>query len=408
MIRLDVWLTMPSGEGLKAGTLIAADPDTVNGALRGQFRYSYEYLEKSQSFPLDPLHLPLSEEILNADRPYAGVHGVFEDSLPDDWGRKLMVRLHNLSRNEQRVPQLLQLIENHGLGAISYVEEGQPELKTTGVSSRHLQELALLADKFEQEPATVADDDFSLLLQAGTSPGGARPKALVEDKQGSYLAKFASIKDQLDVVSLEAATMELARKSEIETAETRIMPLNSRKCLLVKRFDINNAGGRNHLLSMQSLLKADGYYNASYLDLAQVIKHISANPGEDLLRLYRQMVFNVMIGNTDDHLKNFLMLHDDTGWRLSPAFDLVPNIGFNSEHVLSIGNSTRPPAGETLLVEAKYFGIKRRQQAVEIVNQIHETVSDWSSVFTENGVPEKDAQRIGVNINMRLEKTKAF
>ncbi|NOX25879.1 MAG: type II toxin-antitoxin system HipA family toxin [Deltaproteobacteria bacterium] len=406
MIRLDVWLTLPSGEDLRAGTLIAADPDPVNGALHGQFRYSSKYLEKSQSFPLDPLHLPLSKEIFNADRPYAGVHGVFEDSLPDDWGRKLMARLRNLSRNAQRVPQLLQLMGNHGLGALSYVEEGRPELKINRVSSRHLQELALLADKFEQEPATVADDEFSLLLQAGSSPGGARPKALVEDKQGSYLAKFSSIKDQLDVVSLEAAAMELARKAGIETAETRVMPLGSKKCLLVKRFDFNDAGGgRNHLLSMQSLLKADGYYNAGYQDLAQVIKHISANPGEDLLRLYRQMVFNVMIGNTDDHLKNFLMLHDDKGWRLSLAFDLVPNIGFNREHVLNIGNSPISPTCETLLLEAKQFGI-RRQQAVEIVNKIHETVSDWSSVFTENGVPEKDAERIGVDINMRLAKTK--
>ncbi len=404
MIRLDVWLTLPSGKSLKAGALIAADPDPVNGSLHGQFRYSSEYLGMPQSFPLDPIHLPLSGETFNADRPYAGVHGVFEDSLPDDWGRKLMARRHNLGRNEQRVPQFLLLLGGDGLGALNYVEDGRPEPKTTGVSCCHLQELALLADKFENEPAAAGVDDFSLLLQAGSSPGGARPKALVEDEQSACLAKFSSIKDHLDVVSLEAATMELARRAGIKTAETRIMPLGSKKCLLVKRFDINDAGGRNHLLSMQSLLKADGYYSAGYQDLTQVIKHNSTNPGKDLLRLYRQMVFNVMIGNTDDHLKNFLMLHDDTGWRLSPAFDLLPNIGFNHEHVLSIGHSTRTPAAETLLREAKQFGIKRRRQAAEIVNQIHETVSGWSSVFTEHGVPEKDVQRIGVDINMRLER----
>jgi serine/threonine-protein kinase HipA len=327
MIRLDVWLTLPSGESLKAGVLVVADPDPVNGALHGQFRYDSNYLNNPQSFPLDPLHLPLSKEIFNADRPYIGVHGVFEDSLPDDWGRKLMVRLHNLSRNEQRVPQLLLLLGNHGLGALSYVEEGRPELKTTGISCRHLPKLALLAERFEQDPTIVADDEFSLLLQAGSSPGGARPKALVEDENGLYLAKFASIKDQLDVVSLEAAAMEIARRAGIETAETKIMPLASGKCLLVKRFDINETGGRNHLISVQSLLKADGYYNAGYQDLAEVLKHVSTNPGEDLRRLYQQLVFNAMIGNTDDHLKNFLMRHDNKGWRLSPAFDLLPNIG---------------------------------------------------------------------------------
>jgi serine/threonine-protein kinase HipA len=406
MIRLDVWMTLPSGESIKAGALITGDPDPIRGGLQGQFRYASEYLEHPQALPLDPLNLSLSEETLDADRPREGVHGVFEDSLPDAWGRRLMVRRHKLSRNEQRVPNLLRKLGNQGLGALSYVEEGRPELKTTGVSCHHLQELALLAKKFEQEPAAVADHELSLLFQAGSSPGGARPKALVEDEKGAYLAKFASAGDQLDVVGLEAAAMELGRRAGFETADTKIVPLGpSNKCLLVKRFDINEAGGRNHLVSMQSLLKADGYYNAGYRDLAEVIKHISSQPGRDLYRLYRQMVFNMMIGNTDDHLKNFIMLHDDAGWRLSPAFDLIPNIGFNREHVLRIGSDTRPPSAGTLLVEAKHFGIKRRQQAVEAIEEIHATVSKWREVFSSCNVPEKDAESMGKDIDRRLKIT---
>lgn len=409
MIRLDVWLTLPSGESIKAGALITGDPDPVRGGLQGQFRYTPEYLEHPQAFPLDPLHLSLSVETFDADRPREGVHGVFEDSLPDDWGRRLMVRRHKLGRNEQRVPNLLRLLGNQGLGALSYVEEGRPELKTTGVSCRHLQELALLAQKFEQAPATAADNELSLLFQAGSSPGGARPKALVEDEKGAYLAKFASTRDRLDVVSLEAAAMELGRRAGIETADTMLIPLGTTiKCLLVKRFDINEGGGRNHLISMQSLLKADGYYNAGYRDLTDVIKHISSQPGQDLHRLYRHMVFNTLIGNTDDHLKNFIMLYDDTGWRLSPAFDLIPNIGFNREHVLRIGLDTRPPNTETLLVEAKHFGIKRRQQAIKVIKEIHEAVSEWPQVFSKCNVPEKDAESIGKDIVQRLKITGSF
>ncbi len=409
MIRLDVWLTMPSGESIKAGALIIGDPDSVRGGLPGQFRYTPEYLEHLQAFPLDPLHLPLSIETFNADRPRAGVHGVFEDSLPDDWGRRLMVRHHKLGRKEQHVPNLLRLLRNQGLGALSYVEEGRPELKTTGVSCQHLQELALLAKKFEQEPATAADNEFSLLFQAGSSPGGARPKALVEDEKGAYLAKFASARDRLDVVSLEAAAMELGRRAGIETADTKLIPLGTTiKCLLVKRFDINEAGGRNHLISMQSLLKAEGYYNAGYRDLTDVIKHTSSQPGHDLHKLYRQMVFNIMIGNTDDHLKNFIMLHDDNGWRLSPAFDLVPNIGFNREHVLRIGLDSYPPNVETLLAETKHFGIKRRQQAMEIIEEIYGVVSKWPKVFSKYNVPEKDAESIGKDIGQRLKKLKVL
>lgn len=186
MIRLDVWLTLFSGGSIKAGTLVVADPDPAGGGLAGQFRYTPEYLEYPRAFALDPLHLQLTTDTFNADRPRAGVHGVFEDSLPDDWGRRLMVRRYKLGRGEQRVPNLLRLLGNKGLGALSYVEEGSPELEKTSVSSRHLEELALLAEKFEQEPAAAIDDEFSLLFQAGSSPGGARPKALVKNENGLY------------------------------------------------------------------------------------------------------------------------------------------------------------------------------------------------------------------------------
>ena len=401
MIRLDVWLTLPSGDVVAAGELVVDDQD-ARGALQGRFRYLPGYLESPQAFPLEPLHLSLSTEIFDADRPRAGVHGVFEDSLPDDWGRRLLVRRYRLGRSEQRIPQLLRLVANQGLGALSYVVQGRPDLKTTGVHCRHLRELAELAEKFEQDGA-MGDDELSLLFQAGSSPGGVRPKALVEDESGAYLAKLASVRDHLDVVSLEAAAMELARRAGIETAESKLLPLGARRCLLVKRFDLNPAGGRNHLVSMQSLLKVDDWYNLGYRDLAEVIKHVSAHPGQDLCRLFRQMVFNVMIGNTDDHLKNFLMLHDDQGWRLSPAFDLVPNIGFNQEHVLRIGLDNRPPDHETLVKEAKYFGIKRRPQAVQVIREVHSAVSEWPTVFSTHGVPAKDGETIGRDITQRLK-----
>jgi serine/threonine-protein kinase HipA len=101
------------------------------------------------------------------------------------------------------------------------------------------------------------------------------------------------------------------------------------------------------------------------------------------------------------------MLHDDTGWRLSPAFDLLPNIGFNQEHVLRIGMDTLPPNAGTLLVEAKHFGIKRRQQAMEVIAEIHGAVSNWPKVFSKCNVPEKDAVSIGKDIDRRLKMTES-
>ncbi|MEW6520598.1 MAG: type II toxin-antitoxin system HipA family toxin [Thermodesulfobacteriota bacterium] len=403
IIKLNVWLTLPTGEIIKTGELAVKDPD-ARGALAGQFRYSREYLEDPRAFPLDPLHLPLVAGSGDADRPQAGVHGVFEDSLPDDWGRKLMARRYRLGRAEQRVPHLLRLLGGQGMGALLYAERGKSPPSSAGVSRRHLAELAHQAEKFEQAPAAMADEELAMLFQAGSSAGGARPKALVIDEKGAYLAKFASSRDQLDVVSLEAAAMELARRAGIDTAETSLLTLGACRCLLVKRFDINAAGGRNHLISMQSLLKADGYYNACYRDLAEVIRHVSTTPQRDLRMLYRQMVFNVMIGNTDDHLKNFCMLHDDEGWRLSPAFDLIPNIGFNQEHVLRIGLDNRPPDLGTILAEARHFGIKRRQQALDIAIKVYEVVAERDAVFTACEVPEKDAETVGMDIKQRMRK----
>jgi serine/threonine-protein kinase HipA len=404
MIKLDVWLTLPAGVVVKAGMLAVSDPD-FRGALQGQFRYDPEYLAAPDAFPLDPLHLPLAAKIFDADRPHSGVHGVFEDSLPDDWGRRIMARRFHLGRTEQRVPHLLQLLGDQGLGALIYADKGKPMLMAPGVSCRHLEELAILAGKFEADPMSVADDELSILFQAGSSPGGARPKALVYDENGAYLAKFASTRDHLDVVGLEAAAMDLARQAGIKTAETSLLMLGSRKCLLVKRFDVNPAGGRNHLISMQTLLATDGYYNAGYRELAEKLRHISAVPQADLRMLYRQMVFNVMVGNTDDHLKNFFMLHGERGWALSPAFDLTPNIGSNQEHVLRIGLDFRVPDLKTILAEAPYFGIKRQQQAMDVVAEIHEVVSQWKSAFNRTGVPEKDARAIGADIVQRLKKS---
>ncbi|MCG2745350.1 MAG: HipA domain-containing protein [Desulfobacteraceae bacterium] len=151
-------------------------------------------------------------------------------------------------------------------------------------------------------------------------------------------------------------------------------------------------------------MKADGYYNISYREMAEVIKHVSASPQQDLHMLYRQMVFNVMIMNTDDHLKNFCMLHDDQGWRLSPAFDLTPDIGDTQEHVLRIGLNNRPSDIEIIFAEAKYFGIKRRQSTINVVQNIYSAVSEWPQIFSDHDVPEKDTEIIGNEIKGNLAR----
>jgi serine/threonine-protein kinase HipA len=405
MIKLNVWVTLANSQTLLAGELVVTDPD-VQGRLQGQFRYSSDYLDHSQAFALDPIHLPLKAENFNADRPHSGVHGVFEDSLPDDWGRRILARRYQLERKQQRVPQLLALLEGQGMGALSYSLDNTFPEKGKDVDGRHLAELHYLAEKFEED-ATSVNEDLALLFRAGSSPGGARPKALIKDRDHLFLAKFASIRDQFDVVALEAATMELARRAGVNTAPTKLVPCGNRKALLVERFDVATvAKGRYHLLSMQTLQKADGYYNASYGDIADIIRRVSTDPSRDLSNLYNQLLFNVLIGNTDDHLKNFCMIFDGDGWKLSPAFDLLPNIGLNREHVLRIGYDNLIANKEVLIREAKNFGIKQRAKADKIITAMLFYVSHWQTVFKEFDVPDRDIQILGRDIEGRTSRVK--
>jgi serine/threonine-protein kinase HipA len=402
MIQLSVWLTLNEKTIMHAGDLVVADPDS-RGALQGQFRYAREYLDWENAFPLDPVHLPLSAEICDAERPRAGIHGVFEDSLPDDWGRRLLSRKHALPRNEQRPPQLLRCLAGDGMGALSYSEGRKPPDTQELLDVCSLEDLQLLANRFEEDAYAVADE-MALLFQAGSSPGGARPKVLVRDAGKSYIAKFQSMRDRFDVVALEAAAMELARRAGVDAAHSRCAPCGKSKILLVERFDRNtNSDTRSHVISMQTLLGADGYYSLGYRDMANIIKKISTDPAGDLKKLFKQLVFHVLIGNTDDHLKNFSMICDGESWRLSPAYDIVPNIGQNREHVLSIQYSTMVPNRAALLGEAKCFGLKQQVKANEIIESVLCEVKRWEEVFQQFKVPRRDIETIGGDITFRIK-----
>ncbi|SHO52086.1 type II toxin-antitoxin system HipA family toxin [Desulfopila aestuarii] len=405
MIKLNVWLVIDPHDAIRAGELIVSDPD-AQGRLLGQFKYTPEYLASPNAFALDPVNLPLQQDVFDANRPHSGVHGVFEDSLPDDWGRRILVRQYNLGRNQQRVPHLLRVLGGNAMGALRYSEGSATPQALPLIESRQLEKIELLSRKFETDPLAV-DEDMALLFQAASSPGGARPKALVHDECRAYLAKFASVKDTFDVVSLEVATMHLARRAGIVAAEVRCLPCGSRKILLVDRFDLGPiTQKRHHCISMQSLLRADGYYNLAYADIAGILRMISANPVEDQRNLFKQMIFNILIGNTDDHLKNFSMLNDGEGWKLSPAYDLVPNIGLNSEHVLRIGLDNRVPDRQTLIKEAKRFGLKQARAVEDELDALVDAVSTWHEVFNLFDVPEEDILVIGRDIEHRLAKIK--
>jgi serine/threonine-protein kinase HipA len=397
MKKINTWLTFDDGRRIFCGEMICRNPDD-RGWIEGAFRYSPEYLEHLHASPLDPVSLALNPEIFEPNRS-AGVFAVFEDSLPDDWGRRLLIRKANLSRPNQTVPELLIALGGTGMGALSYFEKDYKKPEVVSASILDLDTLLEAALKFEQG-YEFEDEEIGALLRAGSSPGGARPKVLIETKDAvQWIAKFPGVKDDYDVVQIEAAAMSLARKANLNVPETRLIAAGPHHVLLVKRFDIADKGGRHHMISMQTLLKAEGWYNLGYRDMFEVLRKYSFQPEVDVPALFRQMVFNALIGNTDDHLKNFTMLHSRNDFYLSPAYDLLPDITNRQEHALYFSNAHRFPGHKTLLDMGRKLGVSRPQK---IVDQIRETVSGWKDEFEQFQVPGHNIDRLAWDFNRRL------
>lgn len=398
---LDVKITFPDGTTLKCGEIVTEDPGK-NGRIQGAFRYTREYLEHPRAFPLDPGILPLTPEEFLAQRP-EGIHAVFEDALPDDWGRKLLIRQAGLKQREQIPPKLLEALGCNGLGALSFVPENQNFQK-----KRLPTGLVLLPDVLEaalryDAGLSIDADQLNKLFIHGSFPGGARPKAAVRKENGSYwLAKFPKHNDSFCVESLEAGCLKMAVLSGLQVPEFELRRFDRRLVLLIKRFDISGQGGRYHMISMQTLLKAEGYYHLGYNDLFEILRKYAVQPSVDIPALYRQMVFYAAIGNTDDHLKNFSMLHMNKGFCLSPIYDVVPDIYNKREHTLSFpgGLGTLPPDRAGFKMIGSNLNVAR---ADNIIEDVLAAVSQWKEIFRQYKVPGKDIQRLEWGINRRLK-----
>ena len=406
MITLWVWLTTWDGQQRLAGAIRVADPDPSRGGmLRGEFRYESGFLESPGAFALDPVHLPLEPRVFEAVRPHAGVHACFEDALPDDWGRGLLIRRAALPRGRQTPPHLLAALGADGLGALAYATRPEapptvPEPQTTP----DLADLIEAAARYDDDPGAVGEEALARLFQAASSPGGARPKAVIRHDGRDWIAKLASSRDRVDMVRVEAACLALAADAGIAVPDFGVQGFGRRTVLLVERFDITAAGGRNHMLSMRTLLGAEGYYHLGYADLADGLRRVSACPEDDMPALYRQMAFNAVLGNTDDHLKNFALRRLPEGWRLTPAYDLLPDVLDRGEHCLHFGAAGMRPSPGAVRDLGGAFGLSR-QRAARIVGEVREAVSRWRERFADHGVPESDCERLGRDLDRRLAAT---
>lgn len=397
MIRLDVWLTLPDGARLQCGELIFADAD-AHGRYASAFRYVPDWLAHPHAFALDPVGLPLGGGEFQSTQLNPPLLA-FEDALPDIWGRRLLALQHGLRRGQQGEPNLLRVLGGSGLGALAFAAPGEtPPLLDPAADGMALAALADAAASLDAgEPV---DDRSRVLLAAGSSLGGARPKGLVRDADGHWIAKFGSRRDDCDMVGLEAACLELARRAELTVPDFRLAQLpGGRRALLVRRFD-RTAVGRLHMLSFRTALQASGFYVLGYADLIAVLRRHGVAPEVDVPRLFRQMVFNAMLGNTDDHLKNFWLLHDAAGWRLSPAFDLLPDTAGLREHVLRFDLTPMAPTLQELAALGRRWGVAGARAACE---EVRAALAEFARIAADFGVPLSDIDRFAPDISRRLK-----
>ncbi|HDR14350.1 MAG TPA: type II toxin-antitoxin system HipA family toxin [Desulfobacteraceae bacterium] len=303
------------------------------GIERCSFKYAGNWLSTPGCFPIEP-SLPLGEGTYHVNRP---LFGAMDDTAPDRWGRMLMERMEakNAAREGRTAVKLgesdylLMVDDKARQGALRFATapEGPFLACRPDVSIPPLVEIGNLLDRStrvinEEE----GEQDLLDILAPGSSLGGARPKASVVDREGSlWIAKFPSPKDEWDVELWEYLALKMAKKCHIAVPEFMLKDVSGKKVLLVKRFD-RKGPIRIPFLSAMTMLEAQDREPRSYLEIAEAIVIYGTRPKADLQELWRRMVYNILISNLDDHLRNHGFLYDPklSGWCLSPVYDLEP------------------------------------------------------------------------------------
>jgi len=327
------------------------------------FEYTSQFLENG--FSISPFYLPLKPGLFTApDEPFGGNFGVFDDSLPDGWGNLLLDRFltaQGIDPSTLSVLDRLSLVGSSGMGALQYFpsQNIHSEFKFT--------ELEFLASEVRK---VISETDYSehieLLIGVGGSPGGARPKALIKEKDESWMVKFPSSLDPNDFGATEFEYSRIARKCGIVMPETQLF---ENKYFGVKRFD-RDGDDRIHMHTASGLLNASYRFpSLDYIDLMRASFALTKNL-ENSYKLFRQMVFNVLTGNKDDHTKNFSFLYTEQGWCLSPAYDLAPSGGFNGNHSTTIAGQGQP-SRENLFEVGIQTGLKQKRM-LQIFDEVHQ------------------------------------
>jgi len=398
-----VYITLPHAETpTTAGRFVLEE--TSNGQKFGRFVYGRSYLRNPAAVDIDPAELKLSDAT-NETTQLNGVFGALRDAGPDFWGRRIIEK-HSGKTQLGEMDYLLYSPDDRagalgfGLGLVP------PAPKRDFNQTLELQRLQQLADALVKDelPASPNMTQVEELLLLGTSMGGARPKAVIEDGDALWIAKFSRPDDRWNYPRVEHAMLRLARECGIEVAENRIESVAGRDVLLIKRFDRQKAAGgyfRARMISGLTVLRADESAQTrtrwSYVLLAEELRRIVARPKEDTRELFRRMCFNALISNLDDHPRNHACIAFDKDWRLSPAYDLTPSPVVSQDHrdlAMECGDRGRFANESNILSQRARFLLEPDEARSMITGMRDQVEKTWYSTVRACGVSENDAETI--------------
>lgn len=375
------------------------------GVIKGGESYSFEYdkdwLAKNKlQLNLDPELLPFTGRQFPRDK---NIFGIFADASPDRWGRVLMNKRERLlAEKENRKPSklydsdyLLGVYDETRMGGIRFkLDVDGPFLsddkETAAPPWASLRSLEEASRNFENDENGLTDKWLNQLIRPGSSLGGARPKATVVDTKGHlWIAKFPSKNDENDTGAWEKVVHDLAKMSGLNVPESKVEKFSKLgSTFLVKRFD-REGEKRIHFASAMTLLgKTDGASAAdgtSYLDIAGFIKAYGANPKLDLIELWKRIVFNMAVTNTDDHLRNHAFVFTTRGWILSPLYDVNP-VPYGDELSLLVDEEDNSISIELAVQTAPRFGISEKDALVYAENILSVVRDNWEKQAKEYGL----------------------
>jgi serine/threonine-protein kinase HipA len=378
-----VWIWLPGMyEPVVAGKLLLSGEQLL-------FHYGRSYLARHNAIPIYKPELPLVSGLLPLP---AGLHmpGSIRDASPDAWGRRVLINkklgLKGAHADTAALNELTYLLESGSdrigaldfqLSATEYVPRNQPNVS--------LVELLKSAERVER--GVVLTQELDQALYHGSSIGGARPKALIEDNGKKFIAKFSTSTDLYSVVKAEFVAMHLAQLAGMQVAPVSLSKASGKDVLLIERFDRVYMDGNWQRLAVVSALTLFGLDEmmaryASYIDLAEIVRHRFTNAAKTLKELFARLVFNVLCGNTDDHARNHAAFWDGNMLKLTPAYDICPQgrAGNEASQAMLIGADSRFSRLSLCLDVADHFLLSRKEAIAIMEKQLNIIIDNWNKV----------------------------